>query len=118
MLEAVASPSYIVRCNIVPGYTCEGGKPPYCASIIIFFVRESFHTKHNYSFQDQSTLASPGNAPMDDDFQAQSPVCPGIWYSVPEFVCHDCIAPHLDVARETHPVATVHHAKPSPKQKD
>lgn len=55
---------------------------------------------------------------MDSVLHVSSPVCPRVWYNVLEFFCHDIIAPYIDVELENHPIASVYHFKPSPKQQD
>ena len=118
LINILKFPIHTMRWNIVPGYTGESRETIYCTSIIFFLVKESYHTEKEYDFQAQRTLAYPNNAPLDSVLHVPSPVCPGVWYNVLEFVCHDIIAPHIDVELENHPIATVYHTKPSPKHQD
>ena len=48
----------------------------------------------------------------------ESPGNPGVWQIVLEFACHNIITPHIDSHEESHPMASIYHVKPSPKQQD
>ena len=116
--NVINTPLYDIQFKIVPSQVEPSCK--YKRSLVIFFIRQALYVDR----EDGDLFSSLVHDACSEDLLpfgnpvVTIPIVPSIWNKLIEIVCHNIVSHEIHFNTEHKLSASVHHIKPSPKNKD